>query len=189
MCLNFDTHRIQKVSIHGDCLLQIGGEGKGVGGGGKEDGQLLCPCGIAIYNERLYVSESNRISVFQLDGEFCCTIGSGQLQGGWDVTISDGRLLATDFTNCISTFALDGTYMGRFNKDELSHPIGLTTDKHGFVLVADNGNHCIAVFDQDGVCVCRFGYGTEDEEFLGISVSPNGNIYVADADMSKILIF
>ena len=68
--------------------------------------------------------------------------------------------------------------MGRFNKSELGGPIGLTTDMHGFVLVADNGNHHVTVFDQDGVYVCHFGYDSEDDYFYGIAVSPNGNIYI-----------
>ena len=64
----FDSHRIQKANINGEYLLQFGHMG-------TEDGQLLCPCGITVHNERLYVAECNRISVFQLNGQFYCIIG------------------------------------------------------------------------------------------------------------------
>ena len=140
--------RIQKVNISGEFLLQFGHEGTG-------DGQLLCPCGITIHNERLYVADNQRISVFQLNGQFYCIIGSGLLTHGCyrDVTVSsNGHLLVTG-SYCIFSFTLDGNYVGRFDKGQLSVPIGLTIDMHGFVLVADNGNNRVTVFDQDGVCV------------------------------------
>ena len=181
----FSNHRIiQKVNISGEFLLQFSHEGTG-------DGRLLCPCGITIHNERLYVADNQRILVFQLNGQFYCIIGSGLLTHAWDVTVSsNGHLLVTDGRrNYIFSFTLDGNYVGRFNKCQLSSPVGLTTDMYGFVLVADDGNHRVTVFDQDGVCVCHFGYNSEDDCFYGITVSPNGDIYITDCENRKIRIF
>ena len=45
----------------------------------------------------------------------------------------------------MSSFILDGAYVGKFGNGQLSYPIGLTTDMHGFVLVTENGN-CVIVF-------------------------------------------
>ena len=180
----FNGHKIDKVNINGEFLLQFGCYGNG-------EGELICPCGITVHNEKLYVADNERISVFQLDGQFSCVIGSGLLTRPWDVTVSSNEhLLVTDSrSHCIFSFTLDGAYVGRFNKSELGGPIGLTTDMHGFVLVADDGNHRVTVFDQDGVCICHFGYDSEDDYFYGIAVSPNGNVYVVDCENMKIRIF
>jgi len=181
---------VQKFNINGVYLLQFSYKGLG-------DGQLNSPYGITVHNDRLYIAErGNRcISVFQLNGQFCCTIGSGQLNKPWDVTVSaNGQLLVAEYgNNCISNFTLDGTYVGRFNKDQLSRPVGLTTDMHNFVLVSQNGNHRVTVFDKDGVFVCCFGsYGSANGQFFsprGIAISPSGNIYVADCSNKRVQIF
>ena len=95
--------------------------------------------------------------------------------------------------NCITSFTLDGTYVGRFDKGQLSCPRGLTTDLNGFVLVTDSNNHRVSVFDKDGACVCNIGSsGSANGQFCnpyGIAVSPNGNIYVADYSNNRVQIF
>jgi len=191
-----NNHRVQKFNINGVYLLQFGHEGL-ENFQINSPGQLCNPFGITVHNDRLYIAEysNHHISVFQLNGQFCCTIGSGQLNKPYDVTVSaNGRLLVADNGNkCISSFTLDGTYVGRFNKGQLSGPVGLTTDMHGFVLVSEYGNHRVTVFDKDGVFVCCFGSsGNENGQFSyprGIAISPNGNIHVADRDNKRVQIF
>ena len=139
-------------------------------------------------NERLYVADhgNDRISVFQLNGQFCCIIGSGQLSNPYDVTVSgNGHLLVADYNNhCISSFTLDGAYVGKFN-DDYRYPVSLTTDMHGFVLVTEDEAECVTVFDQDGVHVCSFTFVCP----CGIAVSPVGNIHVASCDNCEVQIF
>ena len=182
--------RVQKVSINGEHLLHVGSYGSG-------NGQLHSPSGITVHNDRLYIADrsNNRISVFQLNSQFCSIIGSGQLSNPYDVTVSGNRhlLVANYGNNCITSFTLDGTYVGRFDKGQLSGPIGLTTDLNGFVLVTENGNGRVSVFDKDGACVCNFGSnGSANGQFSnprGIAVSPNGNIYIADNSNKRVQIF
>ena len=68
---------------------------------------------ITVHNERLYIAEysNSRILVFQLDVNFCCIIGSGQLSNPYDVTVSgNGHLFVTNYSNnCVTSFTLDGT--------------------------------------------------------------------------------
>ena len=86
----------------------------------------------------------------------------GNLRYPYDVTVSGcGHVLVADNDgNRISYFALEVTYVGRFNvsKGQLNKPLGLTIDMHGFVLVTDSDNCCVTVFDQDDVFVSNFGY-------------------------------
>ena len=129
----------------------------------RRNGQLSSPSGIMVYNERLYVADhgNNCISVFQLNGQFCCIIRSGQLSNPCDVTVSgNGHLLVADYNNyCISSFTLDGAYVGKFDKEMIHnyrYPVRLTTDMHGFVLVTEDEAECVTVFGQGGVHVCSF---------------------------------
>jgi len=74
-------------------LLQFGYRGSG-------NGQLYSPYGITVHNDRLYIAEYNnqRISVLQLNGQFCWIIRAGQLNCPWDVTVSaNGQLLVADY--------------------------------------------------------------------------------------------
>jgi len=186
----YSNHRVQKFNINGVNLLQFGYQGSG-------NGQLYCPYGITVHNDRLYIAGygSQHISVFQLNGQFCCIIGSGQMNNPCDVTVSANEqlLVAENGNTCISSFTLDGTYVGRFDKGQLSGPVGLTTDMYGFVLVSENGNHHVTVFDKDGVFVCCFGsYGSANGQFYnpqGIAISPSGNIHVANWDNKRVQIF
>ena len=185
----WSNHRVQKFNINGEYLQQFGHQG-------SRNGQLYYPGGITVHKNRLYVAEksNNRISVFQLTGQFCCIIGSGRLSNPYDVTVSaNGHLLVADYNNNCTSFTLDGTYVGRFDKGQLNYPMGLTTDVLGYVLVAENGTHRVAVFDQDGACVCQFGSnGSANGQFSGprgIAVSSNGNIYVADYNNKRVQIF
>ena len=186
----YSNNRVQKLSITGGHLLHIGYQG-------SVNGQLNSPIGITVHNERLYIAEcsNSRISVFQLNGQFCSIIGSGQLRDPYDVTVSgNGHLLVADYNNnCITSFTLDGTCVGRFDKGQLSCPLGLTTDLNGFVLVTENGNSRVSVFDKDGACVCNFGSeGSANGRFSaprGIAVSLNGNIYIAEYSNSRVQIF
>ena len=184
------NHRVQKFNVTGEYLVQFSYVT-------ALNGQFSTPSGVTVHKDRLYVAEysNNRILVFQLDGQFCCIIGSGQLRNPYDVTVSgNGHLLVTNYkSNCITCFTLDGTCVGRFDKGQLSYPIGLTTDVLGFVLVTESGTHHVTVFDQDGAYVCQFrSSGSANGQLSGargIAVSPNGNIYVADRNNKRIQIF
>ena len=53
-----NNHRVKKFTIDGDYLLQFGKQGKG-------NGELDCPLGITMHNDRYYVAQFNyHISVF-----------------------------------------------------------------------------------------------------------------------------
>ena len=135
--------------------------------------------------------------MFQLNGQFCSIIGSGQLSTPYDVTVSsNGHLLVTNSGhNCITSFTLDGTCVGRFrfDKGQLNCPMALTTDLNGYILVTEGGSNRVSVLDKDGACVCNFGSsGSANGQFsapYGVAVSPNGNIYIAEFCNLRVQIF
>ena len=188
-CMN---HRIQKCTIDGVYLLQFGSEGSG-------NKKLKYPKGLTVHNGKVYISDRSdkRISVFQTDGVFLHTIGSGQPQLGspHDIAVNgNNQLLVVDqIHHCIYTFTLDGDYVGKFGIGQLHGPYSVAVDLYGFILVADTDNHCVSIFDKDGNYINCFGSrGSAIGQFqypYGIAVSPNGNIYVSDHDNKRIQIF
>jgi len=191
-----NNHRVQKFNPNGHYLLQFGSHGSG-------DGQLSYPVGIVVHNGRVYIAEcnSNRISVFQCDGQFHQTFGSGHLSNPYCITVTnnDHLLVANYGHHCISIFALDGAYLGKFGEQgvgrgQLNNPTGITTDKYGFILVLECGNCHVSVFDKDGVFVHCFGsrgsaQGQFSSPFGGLAVSNDDKIYITDRDNNRIQIF
>ena len=139
---------------------------------------------------------NSRVLVFlNLNGQFSHIVGSGQLNYPWDVAVTtNNQLLVADYNNnCVFRFTLDGTYVDKFGNDHLSHPVVLTTDLHGFILVCENGYCHVSVFDKNGVFIHHFGsYGSAQGQFSaprGIAVSPNNEVYVADYSNKRVKIF
>ena len=103
-----ENYRIQKFDINGNYLLQFGSQGKDVG----EFGYIY---GITVHNDRVYVADygNHCIPVFKTNGEFCLTIGSGQVGGPHDVAISSSNHLhVVGYSrSCVYTFTLDGGYV------------------------------------------------------------------------------
>ena len=189
------NHRVQKFTINGVYLLQFGNEG-------SENGKLKYPNGLIVHNSKVYISDehNNRISVFQTDGIFLHTIGSGQLSSPYDVAVNvNNQLLVVDYDHhCIHIFTLDGDYVGTFGTygtgpGQLNYPHGVAVDLYGFILIADKNNNRVSIFDKDGNYIKCFGSkGSAIGRFqypYGIAISTNGNMYVSDPGNSTIQIF
>ena len=77
---------------------------------------------------------------------------------------------------------------------EFNDPLGIASDLHGFIIVADTNNHRVSIFDKHGGCIHCFGgsKGSANGQFncpCGIALSPNGSIYVSDSENKRIQIF
>ncbi|XP_065908129.1 tripartite motif-containing protein 2-like [Dysidea avara] len=187
-------HRVKKLDINGNCLLQFGSQG-------SAEGQLHFPCGITVHNNRVYVAEDSNqcISVFQTNGQFCQRIGEGNLSVPRDVIVHDNQLFIADKGHCcVYIFTIDGTYISKFDaqangQDLLSEPWSIDADPACFLLVAEYANHCISVFDKAGKFLCCFGSeGSADGQFKQpnyVAVSPDGKVYVSDGGNKRIQIF
>ena len=190
--VDHNNARVQKFDTNGKYLLQLGGkEAKEQLSGNSQ--------GIAVHNDKVYIADygNKRISVFYTNGEFYKTFDSVHLRGPMDVVVSaNNNLLVLDHLNSgICTFTLDGQKLDApvSCRGQLLHPYRFTTDLNGFILVADSGNHRVAIFDEDGKLVHSFGcHGSADGQFdspHGIALSPTGSIYVTDTKNRRIQIF
>ena len=188
-----DNHRVLKLTIDGKYMLQFGCRG-------SEDGELWAPAGLTVYNDKVYVSESNnkRISVFQSDGKFHNTFGSGLLRCPGGITVSANNQLVVADDSCICTFTLDGGYVRKFGvfgsgSGNLVFACGLSIDLYGFIFVSDIHTCRVTVYDKDGKFINCFGsYEMDSDQFMsptGIAISSNGDIYVCDYSNKRILIF
>jgi len=188
------NHRVQKLTIDGKYLLKFGSMGTG-------NGQLDCPLCITVHIDKVYVADqcNHRISVFKCDGNFCHTIGSGQLNCPFDVAVNSNNqlLVANYYGNCISIFTLDGNYIGKVgmqgsSRGQLSTPSSLAINVYGFIIITERDNCRASIFDKDGVFVHCFGSkGSAIGKFsapCGVALSPNGNIYISDRDNQRIQI-
>ena len=189
-----DNNRIQKFNIDGEYMLKFGSQGS----------VYEHPEGLTVHNDKVYISDfsfvKGCISVFQTDGVFLHTVGSGQLGSPRDVAVDgNNQLLVADWRRvCIHTFILDGDYVGKFGTrgtgaGHLDDAHCVAVDLYGFILVADTDNHCVSIFDKNGNYINCFGSeGSAIGQFqrpFGIAVSANGNIYVSDHDNKRIQIF
>ena len=113
-----DSHRIQKISMDGDCIASVGEKGSG-------PLQFNTPAGIAIspITGQVYVAErdNHRIQVLNPDLTFSHSFGSvgsanGQFKNSFDIAIdSQGLVYVADANNhCIQKFSPDGKFMAQF---------------------------------------------------------------------------
>ena len=189
---------VKKFDIHGNCLLQFGGSDSG-------DGQLMSSQGITTHNGRVYVADpSNKhIAVFKCNGQFCMSIGSGQLSYPYDVTVNvKSQLLVADYSkHCVVIFNLDGHFIGTFGTEStytpnIYNPNSIATDTNGFTFVTDR-HYRVVVFDQCGNFIHSFtgsrGPNYDSSMTYGyvytVAVSPDGTVFVTDRDAKTIQIF
>ena len=155
------------------------------GSKGASDGQLNGPYGVTVHKNNVYITSyyNKRISMFQNNGEFCISFGSDHLGGPSDIAVistNDLLLVADSSYGCVSTFTMNGHYVGKFNISgpggQLIYPYGFSTDLDGFLIVADALGHCVSIFNKNRNCVHCFGpYGSAYGQFnnsYGKALSP-----------------
>ena len=185
------SYGVKKFDISGNFLLHFSSETE----------QFENPLGIAVHDDKVYVTSSGCVLMFDTDGQFCCKIGSGVLSATpYDVTVGHNNqlLIADSGFNCIFTFTPDGALNGQFgtqgvSNSRLNSPHGLAVDSDGFILIIDY-NHRVSVFDGDGIYLHHFGCkGLETGQFKyphGIALSHNGRrIFTSDYNNRRVQIF
>ena len=94
----------------------------------------------------------------------------------------------------MNVFREDGTFIRTIGKERLRYPSNVLVHSSGLVCVTDWGNHCIAVFSQEGELVRTFGSrGGGKGEFKypsGVAVSPDDHhLFVSDTNNHRVQVF
>jgi len=144
------------------------------------------------YGDALAVSDSGKIYVGEAfhdhvvalssTGEILETLGSAcQTESGWG--------------DCVDP---DGNGPLILGDGQFASIYGLDVDQHGNLFVADRGNHRIQKFDSNGNFVTKFGrnggtgyIGSGEGELaspLGVTISEDGKIFIADTNNNRVQI-
>ena len=199
-----ENHRIQKISMDGDCVASVGEYGSG-------RQQIYLPAGIVIspITGQVHIADcyNHRIQVLNPDLTFSHSFGkkgsaNGQFNKPGDVAIdSQGLVYVTDSDNHrIRKFTPNGRFVAQFGSygsgsGQLNSPWSITIDTAGtgLVYVSEAGNHRVSVFTSDGVFVSSFGRkGSNIDQFnspRGLRFDKKGFLYVCDANNKRLVIY
>ena len=162
-----DNHKIQKISMDGECIKSVGKQGSG-------PLEFNNPCGITIspITGHIYIADFNnhRIQVLHPDLTFSHTFGTygstkGKFNNPRDVAVDkQGLVYVADTGNCrIQMFTPDGQYLFQFGTK--GPGFGITIDDNNLVYVTEEHYHDfllsysynVYVYTTKGVYVCYFG--------------------------------
>ena len=196
-----DYHRIQKISMDGDCIASVGGKGSG-------PLQFNSPA-ISPITGQVYITDkdNHRIQVLNPDLTFSHSFGSkgsasGQFKDPYHIAIDNqGLVYVADYNNYrIQKFSPDGKFVAQFDSKgsgpgQLNRPRGITIDTGGtgLVYVSDYNNHRVSVFTSDGVFVSSFGrYGSNIDQFNrpeALTFNKEGLLYVCDYNNKRLVVY
>ena len=189
-------HKLQKFTSSGGLIKCIGREG-------SKEGEFNGPCGVALYDNQVYVCDrdNHRIQVFDLDLNFVRPIGSGGKGRGefgepHDVQFDTaGNMYVAEYGNeRVQVMDTSGQFIQSFGQEgegKLCGPSGLhIVDK--YVYVSDWSSNCIVVYETSGQFVTSFGRRSSEGEFLGprcITSCADGFIHVCESGNDRVQIF
>ena len=150
----------------------------------------------------VYVTDSGnaRVQKFTSDGQFMGTWGvsgtdNGEFKKPTGIAISnDGVVYVADTENHrIQQFTTDGEFLSSFGifglgDGKLRTPVDVALGEN-YIYVSDPGNYKIEKYNYEGISVASFDYrfGGFSIQPNGLTVDPDGNIYLADSSKHRIV--
>ena len=185
----YDGNRIHKLTTQGEFLGTFGESGSDIG-------QFDGPCDIKISpNGKVYVADSdnNRVQVFHLDWTISHVI-DGNVSGDCRFSFPEG--LAFDLSgnvhvsaygsSSVTVFTPSGQFVRRYDKTHTNSPEGIDIDTSGYSLVNSYSDGTLSIFDPSGRFIHSVGGFNRP---FGVSVSPDGSVWVADRDNNRLVKF
>lgn len=166
---------------------------------------LSNPCGATLQPStgRIFVADTshNRLMIYEPNGKWIREVTAAYssptgMAFDFDnnlVIVEEGannRIQILDSTTfeCIRMFGKKGEGNGEFNR-----PRNVAVDPEGNLVVTDNQNNRVQVFQPDGTWIRKFGeLGTEPGQMrhpVGVAVATNGDIIVCENGNNRIQVF
>ncbi len=128
----------------------------------KKDIELKRPVGIAVSEDRIYVTDaiSRLVKVYDKDGVFLKNIGEAELSIPVYLAVDNkGYIYVTDRKEkAVFKFNEGGNFVGKFGSKHLKSPLGIAADMEGNVYVTDVGKqHRVVILSTDGELKKVFG--------------------------------
>ncbi|KAK0160628.1 hypothetical protein PV328_008017 [Microctonus aethiopoides] len=143
-------------------------------------------------NCTIYIVDTgnSRIKVLDCNLEFQRHIINEGLEGQscTGIAVSEIGLVIVNWrTRTVTEMNTLGDTIRTFSHNAFQEPIDVAVDRsYGHVLVADNGQSCVFVFDSDGKILFQVGKKSMFKLISSVTVGPAGEILVAD---SRIQVF
>lgn len=208
-----NNERIMKFDSDRNFLLKWGSQGTGAlqfSGNAAEDLAFDSEGNVWVVdrgNDRImkFDASGNAVNIGGTGQNWIGTIGSGTsnfddpygiaINSGDSIYIADRRNERIQVLNTSGQFLFRwgsvGSGDGQFASNGGAHDIAISS--HGHVVVADRANHRLQIFDRKGTFLEAFGSqgngnaNFEDPE--GVAFHPNGDIWVADRNNERVVIF
>ncbi|XP_078053205.1 tripartite motif-containing protein 2 isoform X1 [Augochlora pura] len=160
-------------------------------GSGKDE--FHQPVAVAVDDDgMIYVLDTgnSRVKVLNCDLEFQRHLTNEGLEGRscTGISISQQGIVVVNWrTRKITEMSSLGDTIKSFTHCAFREPVDVAVDRnYGHILVADNGENCVFVFDSDGKFLFQVGTMVTLKLIRAVTVGRNGEIVVAD---DHILVF
>ena len=164
----------------------------------KGEGKMSHPRGLVIRGNKVFLSHSDCILVYQLDGKFVSIIGSrgsGELQFNFPCGLSTDEykndIYICDYVNHrIQIISENLQFKSQFGKDTLHYPCDIKHYKDN-IFILDQSNPCLHIYNIDLVLqqsVVTRGVGQQVSNPCFFFIDNFGNILITDYDSNSILI-
>ena len=185
--------RIHKLTTGGEFIGVFGKEGSGIG-------EFNCPIDVKISPDgKVYVADRSnyRIQVFHSDWTISHVI-DGTVSGdsnffypeGLAFDLSANVHVSENNSSLVTVFTSSGQFIRQYDKTHKMNPTGIAIDTSGYSLVNNNKNvtffsyGTLSIFDPSGKFI--HSVGLFDSQY-GVSVSPDGSVWVADRKHNRLV--
>ena len=182
------------VTQYSDCVNMYELEGKlmkSVGSKGNGEAQFSGPHGIDVSdrNHNIYVCDcnNNRVQILTEELKYHSMLGIGLFTNPRDIKVTRDRVLVLDVSDpCMFIFNSEHLLINRIitrgSDKQTSSPRSFDIDRDYNIMMSDNSNHCVYVFNKEGEQIHKFGKrGQGIGEFnypYGIVLDNTGRIIV-----------
>ena len=175
-------------------------------GGDEGEGEMNFPRGLAIYEDRILISQGSPFSQYnhsilnyQLGGQFICMVGeygSGEMEfknpSGISVDGSNGDIYISDSSNNrVQILYKHFQFKCQFGEDKLKQPLDVKLSQQ-YIHVLDGSNPCVHLFSHNHVLlksIISRGEGKQVIQPFSFFTDKSGSILITDCSSNLISVF